>query len=73
MRQLQYQRSSRIDNLSATIGTKNANDNMIAQVIKMLISDTANESIRVNDLAKMKAQGVIINAMKGARQVQKVE
>jgi hypothetical protein len=73
LRQLQYQRSSRIDNLSATIGTKNANDNMIAQVIKMLISDTANESIRVNDLAKMKAQGVIINAMKGARQVQKVE
>lgn len=44
---------------------------MIANVIKRLISDAATESIRVNDLAKQKAQMVIINAMKQARQVAK--
>lgn len=50
---------------------KQSNENMIANVIKRLISDAATESIRVNDLAKQKAQMVIINAMKQARQVAK--
>jgi hypothetical protein len=68
---MQYQRTSRIDNISAQIGVKQSNENMIANVIKRLISDAAMESIRVNDLAKQKAQMVIINAMKQARQVTK--
>jgi hypothetical protein len=50
---------------------KQSNENMIANVIQRLISDAAMESIRVNDLAKQKAQMVIINAMKQARKVTK--
>ena len=68
---MQYQRTSRIDNISAQIGVKQSNENMIANVIQRLISDAAMESIRVNDLAKQKAQMVIINAMKQARKVTK--
>jgi hypothetical protein len=68
---MQYQRTSRIDNISAQIGVKQSNENMIANVIQRLISDAAMESIRVNDLAKQKAQMVIINAMKQARKITK--
>ena len=68
---MQYQRTSRIDNISAQIGMKQSNENMIANVIQRLISDAAMESIRVNDLAKQKAQMVIINAMKQARKITK--
>ena len=50
---------------------KQSNENMIANVIQRLISDAAMESIRLNDLAKQKAQMAIINAMKQARKVTK--